>query len=357
MTASPPDARELVLVYGWNSTSYQILNFGMRHWFSAQADAVIGYVSCNGVRVVAGAPVCRKERLKEVLTEFEADAQTQGERVCYVCAELRLETIYDQSPTHAKVLLGAQPVWNPQNWGQIVAANKSLRAQLNRARNKQVKVSRLASERAHNHPELKNCLHEWLARKGLPPLHFMVEPETLGNLHDRRVYIAECAGKIVGFVILSPIAGRHGWLFEQFVHRPDSPNGTVELMIDAAMRELAADGYSYATLGLSPLSQRAEVRPFKNPLWLRLFLAWMRKHGSRFYNFDGLDAFKAKLRPENWEPVFAIYNQPRVTPRPLCAIAAAFSRNAPVSFFLSGLQKAFFTEIRWLKQKMNKNRN
>lgn len=346
--------REIVLKQGWNSTSYQIINPGIRRWFSNANDAVAGFVSGGKRRIVAGAPVCAKEQLPFVAAEFERGAEQKGERVCYFCAEERLESIYKNSPDYAKVLLGAQPVWRPENWAKIVAARKSLRAQLNRARNKGVIVTEWSVEKAHDNPALKNCLSEWLAKKGLPPLHFLVEPDTLKRLFDRRVFVAECGGEVVGFLILSPVAKRNGWLFEQFPHRPGAPNGTVELMIDAAMRQLADEGYEYATLGLAPLSTRAEIPPFQNPLWLRLLLFWMRKHASRFYNFEGLDAFKAKLHPEKWEPIFAISNEPRFSPRTLYAIASAFSGNAPVKMFVGGLWRALLTEIKWLKHKIKR---
>ncbi len=347
-------ARQLVLAHGWNSTSYQIINHGIRHWFAEADDAVVGFISCCGVRVVAGAPVCTKERLLAVAAEFERDAARTGERVCYFCAETRLESIYLQSPKHAKVLLGAQPVWQPADWTNIVAKHKSLRAQLNRARNKGVTVTEWSNEKAYDNPNLLACLHQWLAAKGLPPLHFMVESNTLTRLFDRRVFVAERDGETIGFVLLSPIAQRSGWLFEQFVHRPGAPNGTVELMIDTAMRALAASGCDYATLGLAPLSSRAPVAPFRNPFWLRILLAWMRVHARRFYNFDGIDAFKAKLKPERWEPVFAVSNEPRLSPRTLYAIAAAFSENAPVRLILGGLWRTLQTEIKWFRQSVNK---
>lgn len=357
-SARDPDsiapARKILLNHGWNSTSYQILNPGIQRWFSAAGDAVVGFVSCRGVRVVAGAPICDGERLMDVASEFERDAKREKERVCYICAEARLETILDDPSKNAKILLGAQPVWQPANWSGIVSKHKSLRAQLNRARNKGVTVTEWSTEKAHNNPALTNCLHEWLAAKGLPPLHFLVEPNTLGRLFDRRVFAAEQNGEAVGFVMLSPIRQRNGWLFEQFVHRPGAPNGTVELMIDAAMQALAADGCDYATLGLAPLSTRAQVPPFSNPLWLRILLAWMRLHGQRFYNFDGLDAFKAKLQPDRWEPIFAISNEARLSFKTLYAIAAAFSEDAPVKLLLSGMGRALATEISWVKQGVNK---
>lgn len=344
-------ARRLILAYGWNSTSYQIINPGIKRWFTETNDAVVGYVSSFGERVVVGAPVCTLERLPEVVAEFERDAQRAGERVCYFGAELRLESLYQNSPKYAKMLLGAQPIWQPSDWAKTVATHKSLRAQLNRARNKGVAVAEWSTEKARDNDALRLCLREWLALKGLPPLHFMVETDTLGRLLDRRVFVAERGGKVVGFILLSPVTQRNGWLFEQFVYQPGAPNGTVELMIDAAMRELAADGCDYATLGLAPLSTRAQIAPYDNPFWLRVLLAWMRVHAQRFYNFDGLDAFKAKLKPERWEPVFAVSNERRISPKTLYAIAAAFSENAPFKLVFSGLWRAFKTEISWLKQK------
>jgi phosphatidylglycerol lysyltransferase len=343
-------ARDLVLEHGWNSTSYQILNPGISRWFSK--DAVVGFVSSKGVRVAAGAPVCALDDLPQVAAEFENDAAGNNERVCYFAAESRLESVFADSPSHSMVLLGAQAVWDPGEWAQVVAGHKSLRAQLNRARNKNVAVAEWPAAKAHNDPRLIDCLHNWLAMKGLPPLHFMVEPDTLGRLFDRRIFVAEREGTVVGFVVLSPVATRNGWLFEQFPHAPGAPNGTVELMIDSAMRVLADDGYDYATLGLSPLSVRAEVAPVENPLWLRLLLAWLRKHGQRFYNFDGLDAFKAKLQPGRWEPVFAVSNEKNISPRTLYAILSAFSKNAPARLVLGGLWRALVTEIKWLRQKI-----
>ena len=141
-------AREIVLTYGWNSTSFQIVNPGISRWFSNRGDAVVGYVPSAGVRVVAGAPVCSRERLKEVVDEFEVDAASAGEHVCYFCAEHRLEAAVNGSPSHSKFILGAQPVWQPQTWPEIIKTNKSLRAQLNRARNKGVTVTEWPTKKA-----------------------------------------------------------------------------------------------------------------------------------------------------------------------------------------------------------------
>jgi len=306
---------------------------------------VIGYMTSKGVRVVAGAPVCPIESLPSVAAAFETEAASRKQTVCYFGAEARLEAVYHDSPDHARVSLGGQPVWHPARWAAIVDAKRSLRAQFNRARNKGVEISEWTVERAHNDPALRECLEAWLGTKGLPPLHFVIEPETLERLENRRIFVAERGSQVEAFLILSPVPTRSGWLTEQFPHRPGGPNGSVELMMDQAVRKLGEDGFEYVTLGISPLSKRARIDEQPNPAWLKFLLAWMRKHGQRFYNFDGLDHFKSKLMPEYWEPVYAISNEPQVSGRTMWAIASAFADNRPFSVFGLGLARAVRTEF------------
>lgn len=345
-------ARQLVMRYGWNATAYQIVNPGISLWFSTADDAVIGYVERRSTRVVAGAPVCAAERVKEVVAEFEAQCVGERFHVCYFGAEERVENAVHASTTHAMVLLGAQPSWDPASWAGIIRGKASLRAQLNRSRNKGVTVSPMSAAEATGNRELQRVLREWLATRGLPPMHFLVEPETLNRLFDRRVFVARSRrGEIIAFLVASPAPARGGWLIEQFVRGRAAPNGTVELLLDAAMRAFAAEGYDYVTLGLAPLSRYAQ--PIEvNPAWLRWVLKWVRAHGRRFYNFEGLDNFKAKFQPERWEPVYAIVNDPVFTPRALYAIAAAFSDGSPIWTIARAFWRAGRTELRWLRRRM-----
>lgn len=332
-------ARRIILTHGWNSTSYQILNPGIERWFSTANDAVVGFSTAAGLRIVVGAPVCSPSRLRAVADEFENESKPL--RVCYLAAESRLENHYAASKLHSRILLGAQPVWDPREWRSMVAGARNLRSQINRATNKGVRILQWTTDEAFENPRLRECLASWLAGKGLPPLHFMVEPETLSRLYDRRLFVAERDGVVEGFVTLSPVATRRGWLFEQFTHRPNSPNGTVELLIDAAMNAIADENSEYATLGLAPLSVRAPRPDFENPIWLRILFGVVHRYAGRFYNFDGLDAFKTKLRPTRWEPIFAIYNRPRVSPRIIYAVGSVFSGKHPFRFLAGGIARVF----------------
>lgn len=336
-----------MLRYGWNATAYQLLNPGFDLWFSRGGDALVGYVTYHRVNVVAGAPVCADERLGPVHDEFEAATAAAGRRVCYFGAGHRLERTLRGDPDRSLVLLGAQPVWDPAHFGPTVRSHASLRAQLNRARNKGVRVEEWPVDRAHSDPGLALVLHQWLGTRGLPPLRFLVEPATLGRLFDRRVFVALRRDAAVGFLVASPIPLRNGWLVEQIVRGNAAPNGTSELLVASAMAALAEGGASYATLGLAPLSRRAGFEPPPTPAWLTLLLRLVRAHGRRFYNFDGLDAFKAKLLPERWEPIYAISQERRFSPTTLYAIAAAFSGGSPLALVARALGRAAVQEVRW----------
>jgi phosphatidylglycerol lysyltransferase len=179
-------------------------------------------------------------------------------------------------------------------------------------------------------------------------MHFLVEPETLACLTGRRIFVAERGEHVVGFLVLSPVPGRNGWLTEQFPRSLGAPNGTVEILMDSAIRAVARSGSEYVTMGIIPLSSHAEAHNRINPKWLNFLAKWVRAHGCRFYNFGGLDDFKLKFRPEQWEPIFVISKESRFSVRSLYAIASAFSGQSPAWAITRGMGRAARQELRWL---------
>ena len=350
-------ARALILRHGWNATAYQILNPGILHWFAADGDGVAGYVVHGHTWIVAGAPVCTADRLAGIARELEHDAAAAGARVIYFGAGTRLERVLADANTHRPLLLGAQPVWDATTWPAIVQRKASLRAQLNRARNKQVSVREWTPDIASHHPALRAVLHEWLHSRGLPPLHFMTESDTLGDLRDRRIFVAERAGDgVIAFLVATPVPAREGWLVEQWPRAMRAPNGTTHLLVDAAMRALGTDGARYVTLGLAPLSDRAGTIGAGQPLWLRALLRWVRAHGQRFYNFRGLDAFKTSLEPMTWEPVYALVRGERIGPGDLRAIAGAFGGGSPERLIARALWMAVVREAGAIRRMVSQPR-
>jgi phosphatidylglycerol lysyltransferase len=335
------------MAYGWNATAYQILNPGIDHWFSPDEPGVVGYTRRGNVMLAAGEPACAPESLARVAAAFEKFASVNGCRVCYVCAGERMRGLFVGSPRHATVAIGAQPIWNPQEWPKLVQSRPSLRAQLNRSRNKGVQVLELPPEQGRANPELESVLNQWLGARALPPLHFLTEPVMLqGEVRDRTLLVARREGAVMAFLVASPIAARRGYLIEQVARSRHAPNGTAELLIDAAMRRFADAGSAYATLGLVALATRAGEELARNPLWLRAMMRLARAHANRFYNFRGLERFRAKMLPDRWEPVYAISNERRFSISTLYAIGGAFAGMSPwVALGIGGV-KAVREELR-----------
>jgi phosphatidylglycerol lysyltransferase len=154
---------------------------------------------------------------------------------------------------------------------------------------------------------------------------------------------------VVGFLIGTPVPARDGWLVEEWPRTRDAPNGTTHSLVDAAMRAFAADGSSYATLGLAPLAEHGGGTMADQPAWLRVVLRWVRAHGRRFYNFAGLEAFKAGMQPAGWEPIYAIAPGGSFTPRMLRAVAGAFSAGNPELLVARAVWSGAREELRLLR--------
>lgn len=73
----------------------------------------------------------------------------------------------------------------------------------------------------------------------------------------------------------------------------------------------------------------------------------MRAHGRRFYNFAGLEAFKAKLQPHAWEPVYVLSRERATSLRTICAVAGAFAGEPLPSFLARAFVRAASQELRW----------
>jgi len=323
-----PEDRERVLAllekYGWNATSFQILEPGFRYWFSDEA--CVGYVDTGSAWVAAGPPIAPASELAITTQRFVAAARAAGRRVCMFATETRFRDAIDWQALQ----VGEQPIWLPGAWDDILRASRSLREQLRRARAKGVRVRALAREElAADHAtrrELDALIARWLASREIAPMGFLVQVDPFTYPERRRYFVAERDGTIVGFLGVVPIYARTGWFFEDFLRDPSAPNGTIELLVDAGMRDAAAAKIEFVTLGLAPLAGQL------NP-WLRS----ARRLGRTLYDFDGLRAFKAKLKPQKWDPIYLSYPRGKSSLVALVDTLTAFSRGGLLRFGIASL--------------------
>jgi phosphatidylglycerol lysyltransferase len=327
MPDDDPRPRVLALLrqHGFNATSFQALEDGFDYWFDTEGSACVAYVDNGGAWVAAGAPICAEARLAEVATRFVDAARQAGKRASFFAAEGRL----CRATGWPTLVIGEQPVWDARRWDERVRTSRSLRAQLSRARNKgvqtrQVPTAEIADERSAVRVAAERLIRRWLLSRKMAPMGFLVDVQPFDFPAERRYFVAERDGVVLGFLAAVPVYGRGGWFFEDFLRDPGAPNGTAELLIDAGMRRAGEDGSGYVTLGLAPLAGRV-------PSWL----AGVRALSAPLYDFAGLHAFKAKLGPDHWDPIHLAWPPGGRLWRALVDALAAFARGSLVGFGLA----------------------
>ena len=323
--------------FGWNATSFQTLGSGFSYWFAADGSPV-AYVDTGHAWVAAGAPIAPEATLADVAHEFVRAAAHAGRRALFFATERRAAG----APGLVSLLIGEQPIWDPRDFERLVSATPSLREQLRRARAKGVSVSR-ATPDAVTAPEaplrrsLESLVDSWLATRPMPPMGFLVRVEPFTFAAERRLFVARRGDEIVGFAVVVPVYARNGWFIEDLIRSSSAPNGTVEALVAAAMRDASELGSDYVTLGLAPLA--GEV-----PEPLR----FVGRLGSMLYDFAGIQAFKAKFRPREWVPVYLTYPPDERPERAVLDALAAFSRRGLLRYGIEALLRGPVIVVRVL---------
>ncbi len=353
----------LVRRYGWNATSFQVLEPGYRYFFPGGAgdDACVAYVDTGSAWVAAGAPLAAADRMTGVADAFIAAARAAGRRACLFATEERFTA---QVPLRS-LPIGEQAVWDPADWPSALARGRRLREQLRRARAKGVRVREIdprevTSNDAMTPPTptraaVSALVERWLRSRELAPMGFLVQIDPLTLLPEHRVFVAELAPEseedrelagdpagqppraLVALLSMAPIYARNGWSLQHLIRAPDAPNGTTETLIDSAMRWAAAAKADLLTLGLAPLA--GDV-----PAPLRL----ARRAGRALFDFEGLRAFKAKLRPARWDRVFLSFPRDAGPVRAVLDVLAAFARGGLLRFGLRTLMRGPMLVVRLL---------
>jgi phosphatidylglycerol lysyltransferase len=109
-------ALALLKRYGWNATSFQSLEPGIRYWFDDPGDACIAYADTGQAWVVAGAPITEEARFAELVERFLADARQAGRWVCFFAVEGRFAGRVPLEP----LPIGEQAVWDPAEWPEVL---------------------------------------------------------------------------------------------------------------------------------------------------------------------------------------------------------------------------------------------
>lgn len=311
---------EAVDAFGVDAVSSQALEPGLTQW--RMREGVVSYAETSAAWVAVGGPLAAPSDVEGTARGFVRDARARGKRASFFGCD-HVDAFGD---AFARLPLGEQPLYRPSEWASVVAAHRGLRDQLRRARAKKVRVRRVEPADLERGAPMRAAVDElaqtWLASRPMEPMGFLVTLSLFEEPRRHRYWVAEREDRVVAFLSLVPI-GRCGLLVEDLLRDRTTPNGTTEALFHAAMRDAAANGVEFVTWGLAPLSGPV-------PRSMRLLGAL----GRGLYDFRGLRAFKARLHPSSWQPVYLVY--PRGEPWALHLLDSlrAFAGGSLVAFGL-----------------------
>ncbi len=303
-------AADIAARHGREAVAFHGITAGFEVWYGRD-DSCVFYFDTGSAWVALGSPVAPLERTLEAASAFIAAAEEKGRRARFFAVESDSPLLTDE--TLDSLHIGEQPEWVPSRWQASLSAKRSLREQLRRARAKGVETAEVNfpkfAKSGEKRAELQTLATRWQASKPMPPMTFAVSLTLFESTESRRLFCARREGKLVGALIASPIGSSGSWFLEDLLRAPEAPNGTMELLFDTAMSTFATEGSERVTMGLAPLSG-VRSRPLRAA---RASTPWL-------YDWYGLRDFKAKLRPESWQPIHLVF--PRSTPSAAGAASA-----------------------------------
>ncbi len=323
-------ALALVSKYGACATAFQTLEPGFRYFWCANGEACVAYVDTGSAWVAAGEPIAAPGCAAGAVDEFLAAARSAGKRACFFGTEQPLATA--QCESLRALGIGEQPIWDPRTWRESLAGHRSLREQLRRARAKGVRVRELTAEELEvpeQRERVRRLSERWQAAHAMAKMGFLVQVEPFVCAAQRRTFVAERAGELVGLASAIPVPARGGWFLEDLLRDPLAPNGTGELLVHSLMQWASDAECSWLTLGLAPLAGRLP--------WL---LRWVRACSSPLYDFGGLRAYKAKFRPSSWQSAYLCYPPTQSALLTLVDTLSAFACGSLLGFGLATLSRS-----------------
>jgi phosphatidylglycerol lysyltransferase len=147
-------------------------------------------------------------------------------------------------------------------------------------------------------PTLEEISRAWLSRKAASEKGFSNASFDAQYLARFPAAVVRHGEEIVAFANLWLGAGQEELSVDLMRHRPDAPNGTMDMLFGELFVWGRQQGFHWFNFGMAPLAGLDTHA--QDTLWGRVG-SFVYQHAEHFYNFEGLRRYKAKFDPV-WTP-------------------------------------------------------
>ncbi|HWJ74633.1 MAG TPA: bifunctional lysylphosphatidylglycerol flippase/synthetase MprF [Kaistia sp.] len=243
-------------------------------------------------------PIGPRDAWPGLVWQFVEMAQAAGGRAVFYQVQPHNLSLYADAGLRAFKLGEAAQV-DLATFDLKGAKRAGLRHGNNRATREGLSFELLPPERvAEEIDELQGVSNLWLAEHKAREKRFSIGAFDRGYVAAQSAAIVRREGRIIAFATVMTTALKQEATVDLMRFAPDAPASTMEFLFVNLMLALKGEGYRTFDLGMAPLSglTGGPTAPFWHRIGSAIF-----DHGERFYNFNGLRAFKAKFQPE-WQP-------------------------------------------------------
>jgi len=346
-------ARELVLKYGQNSSSYLVLEDDKTLFFGTGVPGVIAYGAVGNAVVVCGDPICADDDFLQLLIEFKTFCVNCTYQAIFMGTTHKFLRDYEQLGYH-HVKSGEEAMFELATYSIAGGKMQKLRSLITHA-NKEVTTHEYKPQTNYD-AEIEKSIEAvskaWLESKKSSQLCFTVGGVGLDDPMDRRYfYAADADGNIVAFNVFLPFDHFQGYLADVTRRIPHAPGGVTEKLIYDGFMTFRDEGVKWGSMGLAPLANIQEEGQ-KNDMTVKL-LAFIYEKCNGFYGFKDLHHAKEKYNPSQWIPGYFIFSTKNITPEIAYAMIKIQNPSGIKDFLFSNI-KSRIKSIRTQESQHNK---
>lgn len=323
-------ARDIVEKYGCSSLAAFTLLSDKSYFFSPSGRSVIAYVAKGRGAIALGDPIGPFEDRKEVIVSFQLFCQRNDWYPAFYQILPNDIDLY-KSLGFQVLKIGEEGIVDLQTFTLQGKAGKNLRTAINRMTKLGYEVKfyqpPIADELLH---QLKTVSDEWLQLVQGSEKKF-----SLGWFEE--AYLRECEivtvqsshGEIIAFTNIVLEYQLNEVTNDMMRHRKSIENGTMDFLFLSMFQHYKERSYDSFNIGLSALSGVGKTQESAR---LEKVLHYLYKHLERFYNFQGLHAYKDKFHPR-WESRYLVFPSLTALPDVVVALIRADSGDRLLDYF------------------------